>query len=86
MLELTHTLAICPIDFQERVLSLTGQLEFHNHEADDLRRLHERTFDSALSEENRKRVLASIEEIEQNVGERADRIARRISDLIDKHA
>lgn len=77
-----HTISICPIDFQQRMLKLQSQVSFFNSDVEFALRNFERTFDSNLTEENRQAVLTNLEETYENMARRAREIANSCSDLL----
>jgi hypothetical protein len=76
-----HRLAICPLNFQERVLQVKLQLDFYNAEVDALASSHEKTFDPEIVGSNRDALLQNIIESQQAITRRSEQIATRISEI-----
>lgn len=76
-------LAILPIQFQVAALRIKGRLDFFNQEVVTLQRYFDRTFDSSLSEENRRVIVSNMDQGYMNLAGTAQRIAEKISDLVD---
>ncbi len=77
-----HTISICPIDFQQRMLKLQSQVSLFNSDVEFALRNFERTFDSNLTGENRQAVLMNLEETYENMARRAQEIASFASVLL----
>jgi hypothetical protein len=74
-------LSILPVEFQASVLRIKGQIDRLNQHVVLVQKLHERTFDSNLSPENRDAVLSNLKNGYEQLGGMAKRIVDSISGL-----
>ena len=71
-----------PPGFQRQVYRVKAQLDLFNQAAELLRRQTEMTFDSSLSDVNRKIIEQELERGYQKLGEDAEGIANLITDVV----
>lgn len=79
-------LVLLPLGYRREVLALREQLDLLNQDVPRLMELSNRTFDSALTGENRAVVVRNIERGYSTMGESAQDIANRISALLSAHS
>ena len=72
-------LSIFPIAFQQAVLQIKSYLDLFNQLVVALQRSFDQTFNSSLSPGNHESVLSNLEQGYEQLGRRAELIARAIS-------
>jgi hypothetical protein len=72
---MTSELSICPLPFQRGVLRTMNQLDRYNQHVEYVRSQFEKTFDIALTDENRQAVLSNLDRGYRELAEMAQRIA-----------
>lgn len=78
-------LSICAPDFQRRVIWVTRQLDYFNQVVEFARSQFDRSFDSAITDENRAVIETNLTNRYTDLARRAESIAKAIGDIRAKY-
>jgi hypothetical protein len=73
--------SLFPVPFQSALIRIKDQLDMYNQNAEYLQKLHDKTFDASLTEQNRSIVVSNLERGYRDLADQAAFIADAIATL-----